>query len=55
MSEGEGNCANAQQSAVGTVCRTNGDKMGSTRVLVGEPAGRKEDLCLCEAVTFERA
>jgi hypothetical protein len=39
-------CATAKQSAVGAVCRTNGDKMGATRVLVREPAGTKMFACV---------
>ena len=44
-----------KQSAVGALCRTNGDKMGTTRGLVGKPAGRKEGVCVCEAVKCKRA
>jgi hypothetical protein len=39
-------CATGKQSAVGAMCRTNGDKMGATRVLVGKPAGRKIYVCM---------
>jgi hypothetical protein len=31
-------CSTVKQSAVGTVCRTNGNRMGAARVLVGKPA-----------------